>query len=65
METKHRIKPNFFLTPHRRDNSVYCPNCGHTMELILHTPKNEKQIFQCPLCNTFVPKQFFKLSDLK
>jgi predicted RNA-binding Zn-ribbon protein involved in translation (DUF1610 family) len=65
METKHRLKPNFFLTPHRKDFSTYCPACGHIMELIHHTPKNEKQVYQCPICNTITPKQIFRLSDLK
>ena len=65
METKHRLKPNYFLTPHRRDTSVYCPVCGHSMEPVLHTPKNEKFIYQCPLCKTIIPKQIFRLSDLK
>ena len=65
MESKFRLKPNYYLTPHRRDTSVYCPACGQIMELIPHTPKNKKPIYQCPRCNTIIPRQFFKLSDLK
>ncbi|GAG83644.1 unnamed protein product, partial [marine sediment metagenome] len=30
-----------------------------------HIPKEIKQIYQCPRCNTFIPKQIFSLSNLK
>ncbi|MHA1349752.1 MAG: hypothetical protein ACTSPZ_02820 [Promethearchaeota archaeon] len=65
VETKYRLRPNFFIAPYRKDTSVYCPACGHTMDLIPHTPKKKKPIFQCPRCNTVIPRQFFRLSDLK
>ena len=65
METKYRLKPSFLLTPHRKDNSIYCPTCGHIMERVLHTPKNEKLIYHCSSCNTVIPKQIFRLSDFK
>ncbi len=65
METKHRLKPSIFTAPYQKDSSVYCPACGHIMEQVLHIPKDIKQIYQCPRCNTFIPKQIFSLSDLK
>ncbi|MHA1239932.1 MAG: hypothetical protein ACTSQU_03980 [Promethearchaeota archaeon] len=65
MESKYRLKPSYFLTPHRRDTTVYCPACGCAMNLIPNTPKEQKLIYQCPRCNTIIPRQYFKLSDLK
>ena len=65
METKPRFKPSIFISPHQKDSLVYCPACGHVMEKVLHTPKNIKEIFQCPRCKTYIPKQVFSLSDLK
>ncbi len=65
MEIKHRLKQNIFIAPYRKDSSIYCPACGHIMEQVLHTPKDIKPIYQCPRCNTFIPKQIFGLSDLK
>ncbi|MBY8980990.1 MAG: hypothetical protein KGD72_11415 [Candidatus Lokiarchaeota archaeon] len=65
MEVKHRLKPHFFITPHRRDTSVYCPACGQIMEKILHTPKNRRPVYLCPSCNTITPKQVFTFLDFK
>jgi predicted RNA-binding Zn-ribbon protein involved in translation (DUF1610 family) len=64
METKHRLKPSILIASHRKDSSIYCPTCGHIMEQIPHTPKDKKSIYQCPICNTFIPKQIFGLLDL-
>jgi len=65
METKLRLKPNFFIAPPQDDSSIYCPDCGYAMEKILHTPKDKKPIYQCSRCNTFIPEQIYGLSDLK
>jgi len=65
METKHRLKPNFFIAPHQDDSSINCRDCGHTMEKIPHTPIDKKPIYQCPRCNSIIPEQIYGLSDLK
>lgn len=65
METKYRLKPSAFIAPFQKDSSVYCPACGHIMEQVLHIPKEIKQIYQCPRCNTFIPEQIFSLSSFK
>ena len=65
METKIRLKPNFFIATHQDDSSVYCRACGYVMEKIPHTPKDKEPIYQCPRCNSFIPEQTYGLSDLK
>lgn len=65
METKHRLKPSIFISPPQDNIPIYCPDCGHIMEKVLHIPKVKNQFYQCSRCNTFIPECVYGLSDLK
>jgi predicted RNA-binding Zn-ribbon protein involved in translation (DUF1610 family) len=65
MESKNRIKLNWFITSDKKETSRYCPECGGLMEKVLHTPKKKPPIYQCLKCNKYSQDYHFDISDLK
>ncbi|MFW9929009.1 MAG: hypothetical protein ACFFD1_06435 [Candidatus Thorarchaeota archaeon] len=64
METKKRIKPNWFITSEKEEAQKFCSVCGGTMEKVLHTPKNKPPIYYCERCNRYSRKYYFSILDL-
>jgi len=64
MESKNRIKPNWFITSEKEELEKYCPICGGTMQKVLHTPKNRPPIYHCLRCNKYSRKYHFGILDL-
>jgi len=64
METKSRIKPNWFLTSEKENLNISCPMCGGPMEKVLHTPKSKPPIYHCLRCNNYSYDYRFGLLDL-
>jgi len=65
MESKIRIKPNWYITSEKEDSKTYCSICGAEMEQILHTPKGKPPIYHCVRCNNYSRGYHFGFSDLK
>lgn len=64
MESKNRIKPNWFITSEQEESKIYCSICGAEMEKVLHTPKNKPAIYHCLRCNSYSHQNYFGFSDL-
>ncbi len=64
MESKSRIKPNWFITSEKEIPKKYCPDCGELMEKVLNTPKSKPPIYKCLKCNKISQKYYFGISDL-
>ena len=64
MESKNRIKPNWFLASEKDESKIYCSICGAEMEKVLHTPKNKPTIYHCLRCNTYSHEYHFGILDL-
>jgi predicted RNA-binding Zn-ribbon protein involved in translation (DUF1610 family) len=64
MESKSRIKPNWFITREEESSTKICPDCGEIMNKVLHTPKNKPVLYQCSKCGKISPGYYFGLSDL-
>jgi len=65
MESKNRIKPNWYLTSEQDESKIYCSICGAEMEKVLHTPKNKPPIYHCVRCDQYSPRYHFGILDLK
>ena len=64
METKNKLKPNWFITSENEKLEKFCRICGGTMEEVLHTPKNKPPIYHCVRCNTYSREYHFGILDL-
>ena len=64
MESKNRIKPNWFITSEEEESKNYCSICGTEMERVLHTPKNKPPIYHCLRCNNYSREYHFGFSDI-
>jgi hypothetical protein len=64
MESKNKIKPNWFITSKNENLEKFCRICGGSMEKVLHTPKNKPPIYHCVRCNTYSREYHFGISDL-
>ena len=64
MESKTRLKPNWFLTSERENELKNCPTCGGVMEKVPHTPKNKPSLYQCLICGKVSPDYYFGILDL-
>ena len=64
METKNRLKPNWFITSENEKLEKFCRICGGTMKEVLHTPKNKPPIYHCVRCNTYSREYHFGILDL-
>ena len=65
MESKTRLKPNWYITSGIESDTKYCPACGGVMERIPHTPKNKPSLYRCLECYKISPEYYFGFSDLK